>query len=54
MKPKDICSVYACSSCHDVLDGRSNAHVEGMYALVLEGHLRTLDKLIAKNLVTEK
>ena len=54
MKPKDICGVYACSSCHDVLDGRSNAHVEGMDGLILEGHLRTLDKLIAKNLVTEK
>ena len=25
-KPPDICGVWACSSCHDVIDGRIKSH----------------------------
>jgi len=26
MKPPDICAVYGCSACHDVIDGRNQHH----------------------------
>jgi len=46
VKPHDLCSVLACSQCHDVLDGRrpKPEWIEDwdFYKTVLEGHLRTL------------
>jgi Protein of unknown function (DUF1364) len=26
LKPPDICAVYGCSNCHDVVDGRNTHH----------------------------
>ena len=41
-KPTDLCGVYACSACHDVIDGRSN--VAGYTKEELDGYI--LDALI--------
>ncbi len=44
-KPPDVCGVFGCSDCHDLIDGRQNimflteAEIDG---LILEGHMRTL------------
>ena len=43
-KPPDVCGVFACSDCHDVIDGRSWASVEYRDAkeYANDGHFRTL------------
>lgn len=41
-KPHDLCGVYACSNCHDVLDGRSRASIQNLDSDVLDGLCRTL------------
>ena len=54
-KPSDLCSVYACSDCHDAIDRRSNtgaATASEMDRYILEGHLRTLIKLVSQGLIT--
>ena len=46
-KPNDYIVVWACSDCHDQIDGRSKPHFPA-YELdryVLEGMCRTLDEL---------
>lgn len=47
IKPPDVCGVLCCSSCHDVIDGRTKAPDGITDAMVLQmvfdGHLRTLD-----------
>jgi hypothetical protein len=56
-KSHDLCSVYACSACHDAIDGR--AHVNDLDAsarllikvYAAEGHYRTLNKFVEKGLV---
>lgn len=44
IKPPDVCGVFACSKCHDVMDRR--ALFDGGYLIlqsyILDGHLRTL------------
>jgi len=41
MKPPDVCGVFACSGCHDWLDGRVRQEtLNDQY--ILDGHLRTL------------
>ena len=44
-KPPDICGVFACSSCHDAMDKRSNMGgytTRKIDAAILEGQQRTL------------
>lgn len=43
-KPPDTCGVWACSSCHDVIDGRTKTRFSGeeIDSLVLGGLLRQL------------
>lgn len=44
-KPPDLCGVHACSSCHDVIDGRVAHPKEGLDTLILEGMTRTLSQV---------
>ena len=44
-KPVDICAVWACSACHDLIDGRVRGN-EALEPLILDGLLRTLDALV--------
>ena len=41
-KPPDLCGVWACSACHDVIDGRVKAPDGDCEAEVLAGMCRTL------------
>jgi hypothetical protein len=53
-KPVDLCGVYACSSCHDVIDGRVRADEALRPVLdryVLDGLCRTLDAVVREGLV---
>lgn len=47
LKPPDVCGVMACSSCHDVIDGRAKPQDgisdQMIMQMVFDGHLRTLD-----------
>ena len=57
MKPNDLCSVYACSGCHDAIDRRSNVGAitqSEMDGYILEGHMRTLAHLVSSALVVLK
>ena len=52
-KPKDIFGAYACSACHDVLDGRVKAEID---LLTLDSEfksavLRTQEILVNKDLI---
>lgn len=49
VKPPDLCGVYACSSCHDVIDGRSNVRIKSLDRDILNGLLRTL-RIVSKEL----
>jgi hypothetical protein len=54
-KSNDLCSVYACSACHDVLDGRALAKDLTRNDIIIyayEGHMRTLVAFERKGLVT--
>ena len=46
-KPNDLAGVHACSSCHDVIDGRLKTDYtrEEILVMVLEGLCRTLQKV---------
>ena len=61
-KSNDLCGTYACSACHDEIDGRtrnfyerpSEPLIEERFALKLmayEGHMRSLQKLLDKGLI---
>ncbi len=44
-KPPYVCGVFACSDCHDVIDGRTplaDANMGTVSMYVLDGHMRTL------------
>jgi Protein of unknown function (DUF1364) len=52
IKPPDLLGAWACSNCHDVIDGR--AHIPGPFNVKLahaEGCLRTIYQLIKKGLL---
>lgn len=54
-KPPDICGVYACSDCHDAMDGRTRldpALAEVLDRYVLDALLRTLVSLYREGLVS--
>lgn len=45
-KPPDECGAWACSSCHDWVDGRvKTEHIDTMRLYHLEGVMRTLHEL---------
>lgn len=52
MKSPDNMAVYACSNCHDVLDGRAKGEID--WRDVLRALAETQSKLIAKGLLTIK
>ena len=43
-KPPDVCGVFACSACHDVIDRRAKSLLDAFErdTYLFEGHLRTL------------
>ena len=49
-KPPDICAIFACSSCHDAIDGRANPNVfaemahkgESYHKYILDAVMRQL------------
>ena len=44
-KPSDLCAVWACSSCHDYIDGRVPRMINDLDTHILEALCRTLDKV---------
>ena len=36
-KPPDICGVWACSNCHDLIDGRTRHNI--VYGAILDNHI---------------
>lgn len=44
-KPPDLCGIWACSSCHDAMDGRLGPKMIPPDTDVLEGLNRTLAKV---------
>lgn len=49
MKPPDLLGAWACSSCHDAVDGRATAPGELLTRLdFAEGCLRTINELIKR------
>lgn len=57
MKPSDLATVRACSSCHAVIDGHAKApHLtrEQIQLYTLEGHLRTLVAYEREGIVSAK
>jgi len=56
-KADDISSCYACSSCHDYLDGRVKVHEEWHYErewYMRRALVRTLRRLIEKEILSFK
>ena len=49
MKPADVSGVFACSACHDAIDGRTRYPVSAQERL--DGMLRTHDRLRKMGLV---
>lgn len=47
-KPPDLCGVWACSACHDVIDGRVSAPNGDCEAEVLAALCRTLKHVSAE------
>lgn len=51
MKPPDVIAAHACSSCHDVVDGRNRTDdwdYEEVRFMHAEGVLRTLNELVKR------
>ena len=53
IKSPDWWAVYACSDCHDVIDGRQNTVLkkDEVYAAVMRGIYRTQKRLIEQGLI---
>lgn len=56
MKAADLLTAWACSACHDYVDGRTFPHdsYETRRLMLLEGHARTLTWLIEHGVITVK
>lgn len=52
-KPNDLQGAWACSGCHDAIDGRSKSDwsVEELRLMHAEGCFRTIDALVREGLV---
>jgi len=50
IKPPDHRAVFACSACHDALDGRSNC--KWTFEDVLRALMKTHDRLLALGILT--
>ncbi len=55
-KSSDICGCYACSACHDMLDGRDKSFEFSSNAdfYTRRAHLRTLERLFEKGMLCIK
>jgi hypothetical protein len=55
-KPSDLLAVYACSSCHDAIDGRSKLRISEVdkYYYFLRGLVRTLELQHAEGIIQIK
>jgi len=51
IKSPDICGVYACSSCHDYIDGRGNKDMQGLEKYMLQALQRTLVRAYEKGIL---
>lgn len=55
LKADDICSCYACSACHDAIDGRSGVMDEAEKEWYMRrAMVRTIRKLVEQGLITIK
>jgi hypothetical protein len=57
MKPPDWAGAFACSGCHDAIDGRAPldpAIRPVLWKYVMEGHLRTMRFWVDEGLVSHK
>ncbi len=56
MKGLDLIATWACSSCHDVLDGRvkSNYSREELLSIGFESALKTIEELYHDGMITVK
>lgn len=54
MRDKDYWGAYACSDCHDYLDGRSTRVMNLCGNLWMDAIRQTLDKLIEKGIISIK
>lgn len=50
-KPPNTCIVWACSSCHDLIDGRLKADVDNLDSLILDAMCRTIRELWQEGIV---
>ena len=48
-KPPDHHALFACSDCHDAIDGRTKDYWD--YKDILRGHLRTMDIWVKQGLI---
>ena len=48
-KPVDLCALYACSDCHDCMDGRRKHSITNIDGDILDGVCRTLT-IVSKEL----
>lgn len=53
LKPNDLIGAWACSACHDAIDGRVRVPIgrDGLRQFHLEGMVRTLDILVKEGVV---
>jgi len=48
-KPVDLCAIYACSNCHDCMDGRRKHNIANLDGDILNALCRTLG-IVSKEL----
>lgn len=53
-KPPDLCGVWACSGCHDVIDGRVPSPIHELDGHILEAMCRTLAEIDKEHKVVKK
>jgi hypothetical protein len=53
LKPNDLQGAWACSSCHDAIDGRHNTEFNSdeLRVMHLEGMVRTIDILVGERVI---
>lgn len=53
LKPSDLLGAWACSSCHDICDGRAKSHLsrEEIQTAFAEGVMRTIAELEREGLI---
>ena len=53
LKPSDVLGAYACSACHDVIDGRKKSKLseEDKYFYMMRGLVRTHESMYADGII---